>query len=255
MLDAAAAAGTIEHRLGLRLIMSVISAHVVDAESTSCSGGRRDVIPPACHGRRATLGNPSVETHVERSAANGRQSADGSAYHRQSVQIMQRSPMHWAEEVLPTPVETVVLHGFLLVLSDALPDLAARWLAADVADSPAVRALAGADPHDPWRVEELLSRSIEELDGTVPATTSERRAIAIEWVARTWLRSRDTRQAVSTLSRLELTNLDLPLMLDEFISLDHEWGDLGTWGRTRAELEARATQLLTRILRESPTER
>ncbi len=163
--------------------------------------------------------------------------------------------MRWDEDVLPTPVETVVLHDFLLILSDALPDLAARWLAADVADSPAVRALAGADPRDPWNVEELLSASIDELHATVPASMGERRAIAVEWVARTWLRSRDTRQAVSTLSRLALTNLDLPLRLDDFIGLDDEWTDLGTWGRTRAELEARATQLLTGFLRDLPTDR
>jgi hypothetical protein len=163
--------------------------------------------------------------------------------------------MHWDEEVLPTPVETVVLHDFLLVLSDALPDLAARWLAADIADSPAVRALAGADPRDPWTVEELLSASIEELDAVVPATTGERRAIAIEWVARTRLRTRDTRQAVRTLSQLALANPALPLRLDEFIGLEDEWGDLGTWGRTREELEAQATKLLAGFLHDSPTDR
>lgn len=159
--------------------------------------------------------------------------------------------MDWDGDALPTPAETVVLHDFLLVLSDALPDLAARWLAADTADTPAVRSLAGAERRDPWTVEGLLSTTVDELGLTVPSEATERRAIAVEWVARSWLRNRDTRNAVAVLCQLAITHPDANLGLDEFIGLDEEWGILGTWGRSREELESRATRLLTEFLREA----
>ncbi|GAA4265174.1 hypothetical protein [Frondihabitans peucedani] len=158
--------------------------------------------------------------------------------------------MHWDGDVLPTPPETVVLHDFLLVLSDALPDLAARWLAADVADSPSVRSLAGASPRHPWIVEGLLASTVDELGLDVPTTTRERKAVAVEWVARDWLRNRDARQAIGLLSHLAEMNLDLYLGLDEFIGLAEEWDFPGDWARDREELESRAGQLLTGFLRE-----
>jgi len=54
---------------------------------------------------------------------------------------------------MPDLAETVVLHRLGLLRSDDLPDLAARWLAADLADGESVRQLAGHDPHDPWGLE------------------------------------------------------------------------------------------------------
>jgi hypothetical protein len=163
--------------------------------------------------------------------------------------------MDWDGEILPNPPETVVLHDFLLVLSDALPDLAARWLAADVADSPSVRALAGADPEDPWIVEGLLASTIDELDLDVPTTTRERKAVAVEWVARNWLRTRNTRQAIGLLSHLAEMNLDLHLGLDEFICLAEAWDFPGDWARDREELESYVGQLLIDFLREVDGER
>lgn len=102
------------------------------------------------------------------------------------------------------PVETVVLHDFLIVLSDALPDLAARWLAATTADT--VRSLAGAERRDPWTVEGLLFTSVDELGLTVPSEATERRAIAVEWVTCNWLRNRNTRKAVAVLCQLAITH-------------------------------------------------
>ena len=55
--------------------------------------------------------------------------------------------------VLRDVVETVVLHRLLLVRSDELPDLAARWLASEVVVSESVRLPAGYDRHDPWALE------------------------------------------------------------------------------------------------------
>lgn len=163
--------------------------------------------------------------------------------------------MHWDGDVLPTPAETAVLHDFLLVLSDALPNLAARWLAADTADTPAVRSLAGADRGDPWTVEGLLAATLNELRVTAPTTTIERRAIAVEWVARRWLQNGDTRSAVSVLCHLAMTHLESDLGLDEFMSLENEWRFPGTWGRSQDELELAATQLLTGFLRAAENDR
>lgn len=64
---------------------------------------------------------------------------------------------------LPNLSETAVLHRLGLITTDQLPDLAARWLAADLVDTEAVRMLAGHDRHDPWALEQLLedARSAE----------------------------------------------------------------------------------------------
>lgn len=156
--------------------------------------------------------------------------------------------MRWDGDVLPTPTEAMVLHEFRLILSDALPGLAARWLAAEMADSPAVRSLAGENPHDPWTVEALLAATIDELGPSVPLATADRRAIAVEWMARNWLQHGNTRHAVNTLSQLAITNLDLDPRLDKFIGLNDEWEDPGTWGRTHEGLESTASRLLVELL-------
>ena len=59
--------------------------------------------------------------------------------------------------VLPTLVETAVLHRLDLIRTDELPDLAARWLATNLADTESIRMLAGHDRRDPWRLEQLLA--------------------------------------------------------------------------------------------------
>ena len=146
--------------------------------------------------------------------------------------------------VLPDLVETTVLHQLGLIRSDDLPDIAARWLAADVVDTESVRMLAGHNAHDPWALERLLADSVSEARMTVPATTDEQQRIAIDWVSMRWRDGRDTRWAVATLARLGETHFDFDLGL--FVGLDDEWS--GGWGRLEPHLKADAAAELDRLL-------
>lgn len=145
---------------------------------------------------------------------------------------------------LPDPAETVLLHRLGLVRSDDLPDLAARWLASDLADSEAVRLLAGHDPHDPWALEQLLADSLSQSNLEVPRDPAAVQQVALDWVSSLWQQSRDTRWAVATLANLGETNPD-ELDLGLFIGLDDEW--VGGWGRPVAELRREAEVELQRL--------
>lgn len=137
---------------------------------------------------------------------------------------------------LPDLGETAVLHRLGLITSDRLPDVAARWLAADLHDTPAVRVLAGHHPHDPWGLDELLRDALDEAHVEPPREPTAVASIAVDWVAGEWRRDRDTRGAVATLARLGAERDDLAL--DAFIGLDDEWR--GGWGRLVPELEEAA---------------
>jgi hypothetical protein len=86
---------------------------------------------------------------------------------------------------LPDLAEVLVLRQLGLVRTDQLPGLAARWLAADIIDSPATRILAGHNPGDPWALDQLLSEAVAETGATAPADAATRPAIASGWVAST----------------------------------------------------------------------
>lgn len=145
---------------------------------------------------------------------------------------------------MPDLVETVVLHRLLLVRSDELPDLAARWLAADLVDTESVRLLAGHDRHDPWALEQLLADSVSEANVEVPSDTVTAQEVAGDWVSTTWQQTRDTRWAVATLAHLGETDPEFDLGL--FIGLDDEWS--GGWGRLDTDLKEAAKQELGRLL-------
>lgn len=70
--------------------------------------------------------------------------------------------------VLPDLAETVVLHRLGLVRTDEVPDLAARWLVADLVDTESVRMLAGHSPNYPWMLEKLLADSVAEVGEADP---------------------------------------------------------------------------------------
>jgi hypothetical protein len=146
--------------------------------------------------------------------------------------------------VLPDFAETVVLHRLLLVRSDELPDLAARWLAADVVDTESVRLLAGYDRHDPWALERLLADVVSEANMAVPSDSATVQEIAVDWITSTWQQTQDTRWAVTTLARLGESDPEFDLGL--FIGLDDEWS--GGWGRPNADLNQAAKQELGRLL-------
>ena len=146
--------------------------------------------------------------------------------------------------VLPDLSETVVLRRLLLVRSDELPDLAARWLASDLVDTESVRLLAGHDRHDPWALERLLTACVLEAHVQVPSDAGIVQAIAVDWISSTWRQTRDTRWAVTTLARLGETEPDFDLGL--FVGLDDEWS--GGWGRLDSDLNRAAKQELGRLL-------
>ena len=148
--------------------------------------------------------------------------------------------------VLPDLIETVVLHRLGLVRSDDLPDIAARWLAANVVDTESVRMLAGEDPHDSWTLAQLLADSVAEANVTVASDPDAIQRIAVDWVTTTWRESRDTRWAVATLAHLGETSPEFDLGL--FVGLDDEW--TGGWGRLEPDLETEATRELDRLLHE-----
>jgi hypothetical protein len=145
---------------------------------------------------------------------------------------------------LPDLPQTLVLRQLGLIRTDQLPDLAARWLAADMTDSPSIRMLAGHDPSDPWRLDQLLAQATAETGTTTPADPATLQAIALDWVASTWRDNHDTRAAIATLARLGETHLDFDLGL--FIGLDDEW--TGGWGRLEPDLKAAAEQQIDHIL-------
>lgn len=132
----------------------------------------------------------------------------------------------------------------LLVRSDELPDLAARWLASDVVDTESVRLLAGYDRHDPWALEHLLADVVSEANVAVPSDPDTVQQIAVDWVSSTWRRTQDTRWAVTTLARLGETDPEFDLGL--FIGLDDEWS--GGWGRLGVDLSQAAKQEVGRFL-------
>lgn len=143
--------------------------------------------------------------------------------------------------VLPDLVETVVLHRLGLVRSDDLPDLAARWLAAELVDSESVRMLAGHDRNDPWALEKLLAEAMGQR------SLPDAQDVAVDWVTSLWRQSGETRWAVSTLARLGESEPEFDLGL--FIGLDDEWN--GGWGRLEPDLRAEARNELSRLLHSS----
>lgn len=145
---------------------------------------------------------------------------------------------------LPDLTQTLVLRQLGLVRTDQLPDLAARWLAADMTDSPSTRMLAGHNPRDPWALGQLLADAAAETGAIAPADDALQRAIALDWVASTWLDNHDTRTAVATLARLGEGHLELDL--GRFIGLYDEW--IGGWGRREPDLKTAAEQEFDHIL-------
>ena len=146
--------------------------------------------------------------------------------------------------VLPDLAETVVLQRLGLVRTDDLPDLAARWLGADLIDTESVRMLAGHNPNDPWMLDKLLRDSGAEAAVTVPDGPAVVQKIAVDWVTTTWRASGDTRWAVATLARLGETHPEFDLGL--FIGLDDE--SAGGWGRLEPDLKDAARNELDRLL-------
>jgi hypothetical protein len=145
---------------------------------------------------------------------------------------------------LPDLAQTLVLRQLALIRTDQLPDLAARWLAADLTDSPSTRMLAGCNPSDPWQLDQLLADAASETGTTAPTDPASLQAIAVDWVTATWRDNHDTRTAVTTLARLGETYPDFDLGL--FVGLDDEWN--GGWGRLEPELKAAAKQEIDHIL-------
>jgi hypothetical protein len=63
---------------------------------------------------------------------------------------------------------------------------AARWLAADMTDTPSTRMLAGHHPSDPWGLDQLLADAAAETGTTAPTDPASPQAIAVDWVTTTW---------------------------------------------------------------------
>jgi hypothetical protein len=147
-------------------------------------------------------------------------------------------------QALPDLCETAILHRLGLIRTDQLPDLAARWLAADLVDTPSTRILAGHDRHDPWGLEQLLADALTEA-GASPATAPDAvQQVAVDWVTHTWRDDRDTRRAVTTLAHLGETFPDFDLGL--FVGMDDEWN--AGWGRLEADLKTEANKQINRLL-------
>lgn len=144
---------------------------------------------------------------------------------------------------LPSLGETAILHRLGLVTSDEIPNLAARWLAADLVDTDSVRILAGENGRDPWTVEKLLADSLTESEIVPPTDAVSEERVAVDWVVSTWRMSHDTRWAIGTLARLGETSPAFDLGL--FIGLDDEWN--GCWGRLPGDLKADAVRELDRL--------
>ncbi|TQL02674.1 hypothetical protein [Cellulomonas sp. SLBN-39] len=145
---------------------------------------------------------------------------------------------------LPDLREAGALHDLGVIRTDQLPDLAARWLAADVVDSEAVRLLAGHARQDPEAIERLMRDALHEAQVEPLQGPSAAREVVLEHVSARWRLDHDTRGAVALLARLGESRPDLHL--DEFIGLDDEW--TGGWGRLAREVEAAAETTLSRSL-------
>lgn len=147
--------------------------------------------------------------------------------------------------VLPDLAEVLVLHELGLIRTDELPDLAARWLAAEMVDTESSRILAGHDRRDPGSLEVLLSDVASEAGVVlVPRDSASVEAIAVSWVVENWRDDRDTWAAVQTLARLGERFPDFDVGL--FVGLADEQS--GGWGRLDPELKAEARKEIVRIL-------
>lgn len=153
--------------------------------------------------------------------------------------------MRWDGEALPDPMEVQVLRSLELIRTDALPSIAARWLASDVIDSDAVRDLAGHQPNDIWGLAALLDEVITDYAAPVAADAESQERLAVEWVAQTWRTNGDTRAAIATLARLGAAHPEFDF--GPFIGLDDEW--TGNWGRLPADLERASVDELLLVLR------
>ncbi|MBB2925519.1 hypothetical protein [Cellulomonas cellasea] len=152
--------------------------------------------------------------------------------------------MHSDGSPLPNLSETAVLHTVGVIRTDQLPDLAARWLAADLVDTETVRMLAGHARHDPWSLEQLLRDVLDEAHVEPPRDPSTVRDVVAGYVAAQWQQDRDTPGAVVLLARLGASEPDLDL--GPFIGLADEWA--AGWGRPVPELQAAAETELERYL-------
>lgn len=146
---------------------------------------------------------------------------------------------------LATPIEAAVLLRLGLIRTDDLPDLAARWLARDLVDTPAARMLAGHHRHDPRALEGLLAEALAEAQAEAPREPSSIAAIAIDYVTAHWRSDGDTRRAVSTLAWLG--EADPAFDLGLFVGLHDEWN--AGWGRQAADVEAEARTEIDVLLR------
>lgn len=145
---------------------------------------------------------------------------------------------------LPSLSETAVLHGLGLITTEQLPDLATRWLAADLIDTDSVRMLAGHDRHDPWALEQLLAAALREAHAELPQEPALIESVAVDYVTTRWRHDRNTPDAVATLARLGETHADFDLGL--FIGFDDERN--GGWGRLAPDLRAAAELEIERYL-------
>ena len=141
---------------------------------------------------------------------------------------------------LPGPVEVAVLTDLYVLGSEQLPSFAACWLASDVADSEAVRELAGENPGETWSLHRLLEQVLADLKAVVPTDAASRRLILMQWVTSRWLGDNDTENAIQTLARVNRTEPDFDL--GDFAGLASEW--TGGWGRPIPEVRADAEETL-----------
>ena len=150
--------------------------------------------------------------------------------------------------VLPDPAEAAVLVEVGLVRTDELPGLAARWLAADVADTGACRMLAAHDRSDSWGLRDLLSDVLDEGEVDTATGVAKERAIIGEWVARRSLEDLDVRAAVRLLAGVGEARPELAL--GAFVDVDDEWR--GGYFRSSAQLEQDAQAELRTFLEAAP---
>ncbi|MGX7678746.1 hypothetical protein ACSMXN_07590 [Jatrophihabitans sp. DSM 45814] len=152
----------------------------------------------------------------------------------------------WRSEVAdglsPQEVSAGLVTGTIRV-SD-LPAVAAWWLADD-RDTPALRELGGAPTDEPWTLEALWERFIDELRFTRPDREDAAR-LDVRRILTSWNAGRISTSAV-------LRELDL-MALYRFDGLDVTGGLLdeieGRWGRDQDDVLADADMRLTDLLRD-----